>query len=432
LSGSPAVDAGTNFSGLATDQRGPGFPRTVDINGIPNVAGGTDIGAFELPASEFHPQPPAITSTNSVTFITGYSNSFRIVATGAPGPAIYATGILPAGISLTTNGLLSGTVPPGPGGIYPLTVIASNGVSPMATQYLTLTVVEAAARPSFNTSGLGWVLNGDTVNGGPKIIDNVFTLTDGTSDENRSGWFAFPLYVGAFEASFTYQDVGGDGADGVAFVIQNDPRGTTALGLAGGGLAYAGITNSVALLLNIYSGAPGGPSGWMLGTNGVGAYDGSGALSGRSYQSTAPVNLDLGNPIAVALRYTGGILHVSLTDTVTSANFQTNIPVNVPAFTGSDVAWVGITGSDGDIGSHQTVSNFSYVPLPTLAISSQPGSVVFTWPATVYGFELQSNANLNNMGGWQSVGATVTQTNNLNQVIIPSPTGAQFYRLVLP
>jgi hypothetical protein len=31
-----------------------------------------------------------------------------------------------------------------------------------------------------------------------------------------------------------------------------------------------------------------------------------------------------------------------------------------------------------------------------------------------------------------SVAATVTQTNNLNQVIIPSPPGAQFYRLVLP
>src|SRR5262249_4206387 len=38
LSGSPAIDAGTNFSGLATDQRGPGFARTVDINVIPNVA----------------------------------------------------------------------------------------------------------------------------------------------------------------------------------------------------------------------------------------------------------------------------------------------------------------------------------------------------------------------------------------------------------
>src|SRR5215475_1503655 len=48
FSGSPAVDAGTNFSGLATDQRGPGFARSVDINLNPNVVDGTDIGAFEL------------------------------------------------------------------------------------------------------------------------------------------------------------------------------------------------------------------------------------------------------------------------------------------------------------------------------------------------------------------------------------------------
>ena len=37
--GSPALDAGNDFAGLATDQRGDGFPRT--------VGAGTDIGAFE-------------------------------------------------------------------------------------------------------------------------------------------------------------------------------------------------------------------------------------------------------------------------------------------------------------------------------------------------------------------------------------------------
>jgi predicted outer membrane repeat protein len=54
LCGSPAIDAGTNFSGSATDQRG--FPRTFDNPGIPNFAfafymmlsDGTDIGAYEL------------------------------------------------------------------------------------------------------------------------------------------------------------------------------------------------------------------------------------------------------------------------------------------------------------------------------------------------------------------------------------------------
>jgi hypothetical protein len=341
LSGSPAIDAGTNFSGLPTDERGPGFARTVDISGIPNVRDGTDIGAFELQASEL--------------------------------------------------------------------------------------AARLAARPSFNTNGLGWVLNGDTVNGGPKITNNVFTLTDGTTGENRSGWFGFPLYVGAFQASFTYQDIGGNGADGVGFVIQNDPRGTTALGLAGGGLAYAGITNSVALLLNIY-----GSSGLMLGTNGVDAYYGSGAPSGKSYQSTAPVNLDMGNPIAVALRYTGGILHVSLTDTVTSANFQTNIPVNVPAFTGTNAAWVGITGSEGGVVSHQTVSNFSYVPLPVL--QSNPGSgnsITLSWPASIYGYHLQSSSNL--VGNvWADQPATVTQTNGFNLASVPAAGNSHFFRLVLP
>src|SRR5262249_11070242 len=82
LIGSPAIDAGTNFNGLTTDQRGPGFARTVDISAISNAGDGTDIGAFELQAS------PAITSTNSVTFTAGYSNSFRIEATGLPTPAI--------------------------------------------------------------------------------------------------------------------------------------------------------------------------------------------------------------------------------------------------------------------------------------------------------------------------------------------------------
>jgi hypothetical protein len=288
------------------------------------------------------------------------------------------------------------------------------------------------ARPGFNTNGAGWYLNGDTVNGGPNITNNVFTLTDGTSGENRSAWFSEPLYVGGFQASFTYQDIGGGGADGTAFIIQNDPSGTAALGLSGGGLGYVGITPSVAVLLNIFFDSPGG-AGLMLGTNGVGAYYPSGVLSGMSYQSTAPVNLAGGNPIAVGLRYTGGMLYASFTDTATSNQFQTIIPVDIPAFVGTNAAWVGFTGSEGGTTSHQIVSNFSYRPLPTLTIrQSQPPSLVFTWPAAVYGFTLQSNSSLNNPAGWTSVAGTSTQTNGLNQVTTPSPTSTQFYRLVLP
>jgi len=264
--------------------------------------------------------------------------------------------------------MVSGIPSAGAIGNYPLKFIASNSIAPVATQNFTLAVVDPAY-PDFNTNGPGWLLNGDTVNGGPLITNDVLTLTDGSAGENRSGWFYTPLYIGGFQASFTYQDIGGNGADGCAFVVQNDPRGTAALGFPGGGLAYSSIAPSVAVLLNIYGGAHCGPSGWMLGTNGVGAIDIVGNVSGRAYQSTAPVNLDAGNPIAVRLRYSGGVLQMSLTDIVTSNVFQTNIIVDIPSFVGTNAAWIGITGSEGGVLSHQIVSAFSYRPLPTLAMA---------------------------------------------------------------
>src|SRR5215472_12500175 len=102
------------------------------------------------------------------------------------------------------------------------------------------TVFHAAAQGIATFDYFCWALNGDTNNGGPSINTNVFTVTDGAADENRSAWFQHSLFVGAFQASFTYQDIGGGGADGVAFVIQNDPAGTDALGLSSQGLGYCG------------------------------------------------------------------------------------------------------------------------------------------------------------------------------------------------
>ena len=51
-SGSLAIDKGKNFSASSTDQRGPGFARTVDQMDAtyPNAGDGTDIGAVELAA----------------------------------------------------------------------------------------------------------------------------------------------------------------------------------------------------------------------------------------------------------------------------------------------------------------------------------------------------------------------------------------------
>src|SRR5262249_40095581 len=50
LTGSPAIDAGKNFTAATMDERGPGFVRTSDNPSVGNANGGdgTDIGAYEV------------------------------------------------------------------------------------------------------------------------------------------------------------------------------------------------------------------------------------------------------------------------------------------------------------------------------------------------------------------------------------------------
>ncbi len=82
LTGSPAIDQGSNPNSLAFDQRGDGFDRTVDQPGIANADDGTDIGAFEVQAP-----PAAAASPPSTT--TGYPGTF--VITPANAAAVYPT-----------------------------------------------------------------------------------------------------------------------------------------------------------------------------------------------------------------------------------------------------------------------------------------------------------------------------------------------------
>jgi large repetitive protein len=88
--------------------------------------------------------PPAITSGPSTTFTEGSSGSFTVTSTGVPTAALSETGGLPSGVSFVDNGdgtaTLAGTPAGGSNGTYPITITASNGVSPDATQSFTLTV----------------------------------------------------------------------------------------------------------------------------------------------------------------------------------------------------------------------------------------------------------------------------------------------------
>ena len=94
-------------------------------------------------------EPPTITTANKTTFVVGTEESFTFAADGHPVSTFSATGGLPDGVTLSASGILSGTPAPGTNGVYPLTVTASNGIVPDATQSFTLTIHEA---PSITSS----------------------------------------------------------------------------------------------------------------------------------------------------------------------------------------------------------------------------------------------------------------------------------------
>jgi len=86
---------------------------------------------------------PVITSPDTTTFTVGTPGSFTVIASGNPSPTFSHTGSLPDGVTLTSAGLLSGTPTEGTGGVYVITITASNGVEPDDTQTFTLVANEA-------------------------------------------------------------------------------------------------------------------------------------------------------------------------------------------------------------------------------------------------------------------------------------------------
>lgn len=90
------------------------------------------------------PGAPAFTSQGTSGIATaGSFATFGFKGTGNPRPTFTTASPLPAGMTLNSNGTLSGTPAAGTARTYPLVITASNGVLPNATQNFTLTVVSS-------------------------------------------------------------------------------------------------------------------------------------------------------------------------------------------------------------------------------------------------------------------------------------------------
>jgi len=271
--------------------------------------------------------------------------------------------------------------------------------------------------PLFNGDGSLW-----TLQGGATIQYYVLTLTDGQPDEARSAFFNIPMYGQAFRVSFTYQSAPGTTstkADGVTFCLQNTAAGAAAVGMGGGSLGYAGVTNSLAIAIDQFT-----VRGFEFLTNG----QDPGTL-GR-YVPTAPaVDPAGGDPINVSIVYESNAIALSMTDAVTLDTFATNFAVGPLPITGA-TAFVGFTGATGEVDSVQQISNFSFFPLPPLFAAASGTGVLLSWPTGIGGYQLQSSTNLNT-GNWLPLPGPYNAVGQQYQLQL-TPAGKTFYRLAVP
>jgi autotransporter-associated beta strand protein len=297
-----------------------------------------------------------------------------------------------------------------PGGTFSYAGNSSLGVSGAdlsnAAAPCTLTLsggtVAGVAAVTITGFGSGW-----TLNGGAAVNNKVLTLIDGNAGEARSAFYMTnKLPTTAFTASFVYQDVGGGGADGSTFCLQNSAL--NAVGGGGGGLGYAGISPSMAVAFNVYNGHTVGTQYYA---GGIGHDNG-----GLEYNATGNVNLASGDPILVNLSYDGTTLHETLTDQNNQASFSTTYTVNIPQDTGANTAYVGFTGGSGGVGSLQTISNaqISYggaltnMPNANVIVTAASSFAAISGTASTFG-NLTLGANLTFTGG--TAGTTASFAN---------------------
>jgi uncharacterized protein (TIGR03118 family) len=143
------VDNKNGTATLASTAAAAAGTYTIDItasNGVGTAATQT----FTLTISTATTQgEPAFTSAANTTFTAGTAGTFSVTTSGTPAATISETGTLPSGVTFTAGtagtATIAGTPSATSGGIYNITLTASNGVGTVATQSFSLIVDQAPA-----------------------------------------------------------------------------------------------------------------------------------------------------------------------------------------------------------------------------------------------------------------------------------------------
>lgn len=238
-----------------------------------------------------------------------------------------------------------------------------------ATFLITGAIAAAAARGDI--IGLDQNYNYNHADPGfPQVTPNSIQLSNGIN-QLRSIVFYQPQNISQFTASFTYSAtniVACSLAQGLTFFLENDVRGTGAIGASLGGLGFNGITPSAGVAFSLNTGN----------SQTYAAYGTGGSVTG--FNPTAPANLFSGHDINVTIAYSNPLLSLTMLDTVTNAVYAPPafLVGNLAVAVGGPTALVGFgisTGSGvGSGGATQMLSNFSFTtPEPASALGILSG-----------------------------------------------------------
>ncbi len=252
---------------------------------------------------------PTITSATTATAKAGSTFSFTVLTTGLPTPALSEAGALPGGIAFTDNGngtaTIGGTVVQGTTGSYPITISATNGVPPDASQSFTLTVVKASQQYDLVGSDGGVFVFGQV--GGfygslPGLGVHVNNIVGIVPTSDNKGYFlvgsdggVFAFGDAPFENSLPGLGVHVNNIVGIA--PTSDNKGYFLVGSDGGTFAFGdaafeGSLPGLGVHVNDIAGiALNGRNGyWLVSTGGaVYALGGAGYFGGLGGASTTPM-----------------------------------------------------------------------------------------------------------------------------------------------
>jgi hypothetical protein len=245
------------------------------------------------------------------------------------------------------------------------------------------------------------------------LVGSVLELSNGAVGQHQAGavWYAAQQNITSFTTDFTFQLASGQPSPsiiGMTFCIQNSNSATgnpfgsgnhafADANMAGyGGYALANqypILNSVAVKFDMNNNNGNSmtyPTGGYPNSTGLYLNGGTaGALTPENDLNPYGINLYAGHVMAAHIVYDGSILTMTLRDTTTNAQSRTSWPVNIPAVTKSNTAWVGFTA--GTIPAVKTdLLSWSYSTgynprLSTPTFSAPAGSYASSQTVTISG-----------------------------------------------